>query len=181
MTNQTITPLSYLGWALQENGFQVVYAAPDAELGYEQLLVIWGQDKKGRDLILKLVFAEDIASFFSQKAGKTLSQDYGYILQFLLVLPLELNQPVLKPELAHLLGVLNRVSPLGSFGFNQAEGVFLKYSLVLPSKEMNLKLIADILETLGLTAKKYISYLDAYFSGKYQVDSILQSIEKKKT
>ncbi|PKL75636.1 MAG: hypothetical protein CVV27_14360 [Candidatus Melainabacteria bacterium HGW-Melainabacteria-1] len=174
-----VTTLAYLGWVLQNAGFETHLIAANelANQAFEQLLVHYGTDAQGRELVIRLLFMEELVQSYQQESGQSLPASYGTHLQFLI----NFATPGLdgrQPDLDRLLATLNRLSPLGLFGTHQQDGLFYRYTLVLNRKEPDPRLIAEIIESTGFIAERFMPAFDRLGAGE-PVQNILASLEPK--
>lgn len=174
-----VTTLAYLGWVLQNAGFETKLIVPGekTDQAYEQLWVHYGSDAKGRDLVVQLLFMEEMVQGYQQESAQSVNSSYGQHLQFLMTLPVtDLSERL--ADLDQLLATLNRLSPLGLFGYHPQEGVFYRHTQVINRKEPDPRLIAEIIESVGFVVERFLPAFDSLLAGE-ALPRILASLQTK--
>lgn len=158
--HNTLSTLDYLGWALQETGYQTDLIAPDThpEHPYPQLLVMLDPEVIGTEAVVRLFLAEDLLPEQTEAKGIQ-------TLRLFLNWPLPRPQPAQMAELAHLVGVLNRLLPLGTLSCNAAEGVVFQDSQPGTEASVSPPLVVEMLELLSDLVARWRPPLRAFLDG----------------
>jgi hypothetical protein len=180
LKQEGLSPLAYLGYVLDKAGIQASFTPADiqAQRLADQLFVVGGQDKKGDDLILKLLYSEEIATALLKQSGQSLKTNAGSILQFLFLYPHPID-PRLIPDLQHLCIILNRQTPLGYFGANPGDGLFLNYKHIGETAMIEPGLAIRIITTLTGTYTYFQKPLEACLKGEKPLKLILKDLETR--
>lgn len=177
--SEEVSNLAYLGWVLQESGFETAFieATAHPEQPYEQLLVHSRKDKQGQPVTVRLVFAEDLVRPIYRQAGQPVPETYSAMLQFTIWLP-ELRQfPADRlADLDMLLNTLNQRASYGVFAYNVTDGVHYRHTLALPQADPDARLVAEIISGLAYQSLRFQSHLQALAKGLAPLELILKKI-----
>ncbi len=175
LEKEGLSPLAYFGYVFDQAEIEASFVPADGTIPVDQLLVRSGQDIHGDDLIIKILFAEDVAQSLAQKTKQTITPAPGSTLQFLLLNPLKLERSQI-PDLQHLSGVLNRLSLLGYFGAHVQDGWSLSYQLMGHTRLFEPSLLVRVLNGLSGNYRYFQPYFDACLKQAKSLDAILQEV-----
>lgn len=178
LKQEGISPLAYLAYVFERSEIQASYAkaSPKEHLPVDQLLLVGGQDTQGQDLVVKLLFAEDVAAYASREAGLQWSGSAGSTLQFWILNPSKIA-PERMAEVEHLAGLVNRVTALGAFGVQRKDGLSLNYKLIGETQLFDPKLVIRVVHNLCGTYRYFQTYFEDCLSGKRPFAEIAKEVE----
>lgn len=168
-----VTTLDYLGWALQETGYQTDLIESDkGNHPYQELLVMLDPEAAGAEAVARLLIAEDMLPGEPDSDIRTLRLQLAW--------PLPIPKSAQMPELAHLLGVINRFMPLGSLSCNVSEGVVWKDSQPSAGANFPPPLVVEMLELLSDLIARWRPPLAGFLEGRLTFAAALSAIETPK-
>ncbi|PIQ23795.1 hypothetical protein COW36_16855 [bacterium (Candidatus Blackallbacteria) CG17_big_fil_post_rev_8_21_14_2_50_48_46] len=180
--SEDVSNLAYLGWVLQESGFETAFIEADAhpEQPYEQLLVHSRQDKQGQPVTVRLLFAEDVLRAIYRQAGQDIPESHSAMLQFTIWLP-ELRQfPAERmAELDQLLNALNQQTSYGVFAFNSLDGIHFRHTLAVPQEDPDARLVAEVISGLAFQSLRFQPHLQALAKGQAPLATILKKVQSQ--
>lgn len=171
--------LAYLGWVLEESGFKTRLREADAKQPYEDLLVLARQDAQGRELTVRLVFAEELVQALYQAAHKNQTpQSYASLLQFTLWFPHLGQIPAARyAEMDELLNLINEQLTFGVLGHNPSDQLHLHHHFMLHAEEADPRLVAEIISAMGFMAEKYGTLLENWLRGQIPFGALCASLK----
>lgn len=176
---EEVSLLSYLGWVLENSGFQTRWVAADElkDLPFEQLLVVYGQDAMHRDLVIRMLHTDEMIAAAFAASQQTAPTAYAASLQFMLRLPFQ-NMPKSEQVTAldRLLASINRFSPLGNFGFNKNDGLFFRYVYLFHPDTLDPRVIVDLIESVGFATERFSPLIEALLTGQRSLENLLASL-----
>lgn len=168
------TPLSKISKILQDDDFATFMPEVSEENPIEQLYVSLGQDSQKRDLILQMLFINDLAS----KMGMEEEPEDAVLLQCFLAFPVVCKQEHIG-EIAKLMVTLNRIIPIGALGTSLKEGtLYYQYVLALETREAPAKVILEVISMIGMFTMEFADKLAAVARGQKTCDNIICELEE---
>jgi len=131
------------------------------------LIVSLRPDDRGREMVLLI---ESLPPVAEKPAG---------VIGFSLVLPYFIPSPDPLPELFRTLFVLNRLLPIGSYGFcEQTLTVFFHYNLLVKdARILEPDVIRDAVGMIGLFTRRHGQLIDKVLSDDLDCDTLLYELE----
>lgn len=190
------TPLAAIAAALEDSGMMVVLDQLDPDLPLERLSLLLTTDRLGRDIVLQLMFINDInesVALSADLAGLAEDDDTdefetdefdadeededATLLLFSIVLPFKATAETAVETMRVLLAV-NRLLPIGAFGYSESDGaLYLAYPLALEDKAALTPLVLEeIINMLGFAAESYGELLESAASGAASASEILADL-----
>lgn len=159
MILSTDSPLSRLLEPLHDLEYVVTHTPVDDANMVEKLFInleIPEQDLRRR-FIVELFFINDVLQAF----GGEDDEEDAIMAQFSLVLPL-LVPVEAGSEVGKMMGLLNRLTPLGAFGYSEADSaIYLRYTLTSESRALSDALLLQVLSVFEYLCQEYVPVFEA--------------------
>lgn len=167
-----------LAAALHSADFEARVMPLGEKLPEGHLLVYLGQDDRGRDFYMQLLFLQDLQRAVEGDDSRPPEQepelDY---LQFYTALPLEVQQDAF-PDLARLILRLNWGIPLGGFGLNEDErSIYLREVMLCRDGKADPGMVVETVEDMLDSLQEYVVVLEEVASGSKTIEQVLSELE----
>ena len=170
-----LSPLSQLEEILKKENREVFLMTPTEKGATERLFISLGQDKKARDYVLQLCFVNDLA----KASGMSEEPEDAILLQFLAALPFQ-TKAECASEVSRLLFSVNRILPLGAFGFDEKAGiVYFQYVLVSDVREITEKVFKEVISMTEFAIDTFCLTIEAAGEGQKDYDQLLEELKEK--
>lgn len=172
-----LSPLTRTQLALMAVGYEALYIEPYEIDGvnFEQLVVVLHTDENHYEHTISLYFINDVMDLIRVEYKIPPSPNKAYTVQMVMKFPFEIQEEQWG-ELACLTLELNRLIELGAFGVHQKDGLYFRYSLVQDSKDIDMKVLAEVLEIIASNLKGCLVFFNQYFNGTRTLDEIYDLI-----
>lgn len=174
------TPLKSLSELLLKSGYLASYLPVGEGNPIEQLMVDTAPQPlvaETPDYILQLFFLNDVLAS-SQVPALQQGSDISSMLQFYMGLQAEIPEARLY-ELAYLASALSKILPVGALHVTREDGLFFRYCLMHPNKNINQLLIVELIEMIGLFVRELAPRLQAFLHENLAVADVLRSVESR--
>ena len=174
------TPLKSLSEFMRQCGFLATYLPRSQDNPIEQLLVDSAPPALSGgeiDYILQIFFLND-ALTASEAPTLQARGEISAMLQFFMPLSLPVPESKLY-ELAYLTSALSKLLPIGALQVTREDGLFYRYCLMHPSKNINQLLIVEVIEMVGLLIRELTPLLAAFVREERTLSEALQAVEHR--
>ncbi|MGF1562904.1 MAG: hypothetical protein ACFB3T_12085 [Geminicoccaceae bacterium] len=184
------TPLAEIAWALDQSGIPVDLQRGDEIVPFERLQILLLTDEKDRDFVVQVMFVDDLVDnmpLTAEVLGEDLDDelldeeddDDAVILLFSTILPYR-AKPSSAGDLARLLMVVNRLLPIGAFGYiERDQGLYLAYPLTLLSRDaLEGRVLEGVINRLIFAIESYNGLIEAVATGSKTADDVFAEIEE---
>lgn len=166
------TPFSALQAVLTENDYSTTLLPIDDENPYEKLFVSIGDDELGRLFAIQMHFVNDIALVL----GGEEESDDAMVLQFFVLMPYIAAAGTFG-ELARAMIYVNRILPVGTFGFSEPDGgIFFQYNLVQNDRSVPDDVLLEVVQMIATFVVKFTPMIESIAQGNRTADDLKQQL-----
>ena len=183
------TPLAEIAVALDSAGANLDFFRGDAEVPFERLNVLLQSDDAGRDYVLQIVFVDDVSELMAFAFDEAIEDEdedevdeTAVTLHFSLILPYRVKDGC-DVEIMRLLMTINRLLPLGVFGYGETDqGLYWGYPLLLADRDSLQGLVLeDTLNMLNFALETYGTLIEAVAIGSASYSDVLDQLKDADT
>lgn len=171
-TQYAVNTLKKYGTVFGLVNIETLYKPVDDNHAVEQLLCSLGQDYKNRDLVLQLMYTEDVI----QAMGIEIDPEESSTLQFSSLLPLQASEETLS-HVHELLAMLNRLLPIGGFGVDAENKIYFRYNLLNPDRVFHQAVLLEVYSMTRHFLLRLIPAIEFVIEGKKDVEQSLKWTE----
>ena len=161
-------------------GYKSYYNPANDDVPFEQLFVTTAYEGTEEELeespMIQIIYITDLAKAMDPDIPE--DNTASHILQFfsqLPTLPLEAEK---KAKIHELLSVMSKLLPIGYFGYNDADGVFYRYSFVTPTKDLDDAVIVEIVGMISFFITNAYENLKAFVDENLPYEEMIEQLEK---
>ncbi|MBC7472954.1 MAG: hypothetical protein H7263_01590 [Candidatus Sericytochromatia bacterium] len=149
------------------------YVMPSSnENSIPQLLIATDVDINNSPVI-QLMFVDDLL----QASDIKKDINSAFIVQFFAPINLKIYKETI--EAYRILGIFNRVCPIGFFGMSESEGAFFRYNFLSKEKAIDPRVLNETVQIITFFVKKLSAKLIDLVSGEKTYEIILDELEKE--
>lgn len=168
------SPLGIIEQLLKDEDFGTRLLEKSEERPFELLFVGVGEDAKKRGYTMQIHYVNDVAS----AVGGQDQPDDAYILQFFLVFPFLIN-PEQRGPVGRAILAINRILPVGAFGFSEQEGTpYYQYNLASSDRLKDKKVLLEIMSIMGFFTSEFSPKFEAISEGSTTCDAMFEELAK---
>jgi hypothetical protein len=174
-TLTTQSPIRSLAKVLDEADFATFVAAADQENPIDQLFVAIGQDSQSRDIVMSMVYINDLSKSMEVQED----EDDAILLQYFVAFPF-VAAPQCIGQASSLVLSLNRLLPIGAFGLNVKDGsLYCQYVLALDERQVSEKITLETTSMLSMFCLQFTQQLEAVASGQKTYLQVLGELSEQ--
>jgi hypothetical protein len=183
----TTTPLQRLFEFLLYFGFSAERLVPGPDMHFESLLVSLDptpEDPAAEPIeaqnVAQLFFTEDVLIHQEGLAELDAELARASTLQFLVTLPISFAGLPAERLLEgyQLLMTCSQIIPVGYFGLNQEQQLYLSYALKSENQNIGVPLITELLELMGFFIQAFSPWFKALKEGNQPLSELITEIER---
>jgi hypothetical protein len=168
------TPFEKLQTLLHFLGFETLLIPESAENPAEQLMISSGKEEDEKGFMLQMMFISDLLKAANAEEFKE-DKDSAVFLQFFSLYPVEVMQEKYW-DLFRLMAIFSELLPMGNFGQNN-DGIYFRYCFAVKGRELDNKLIVEMLNIMRFFLDKYGMKLVDFASNDKSVEDTIHETE----
>lgn len=172
--------LDGLAPVLNFTGYKSSYNPANDDLPFEQLFVSTAYEGTELEIenspLIQIIYTTDLAK--ALEADMPEDDDSSHILQFFVALTTQQVEESKKSRIHELLSVMSRLLPIGYFGYSDTDGIFYRYSMLSPTKELDDLVVVEIVQMISFYIENAYEKLQMYVGTDKSVEEIVEEFEK---
>ena len=161
-------------------GYKSYYNPANDDVPFEQLFVSTAYEGTEEELeespMIQVVFLSDLARAMDPDIPEETTA--SHILQFFVQLPTLGLEDEKKSQIHELLSVMTKLLPIGYFSYNDSDGIFYRYTMLTPTKNLDDTLIVEIVGMISFFITNAYEKIKTFVDEDLPYEEMIEQLEK---